>query len=167
MAVLGLGGLGHLALQYAKALGLETIALTGTAGKKDELKRLGADDVVVAGEHAGKALLVAGGADIILATTNSGTHVTQALSGLRPEGRLVNMGLLDTPIQADSVDFLMGQRRLIGSQQNRRTDLVEALELVAAGKVKPALEVYPLDQVNDVRDRLEAGKVRYRAVLNH
>ncbi len=167
VAILGLGGLGHLALQYAKALGMETIALTGTAGKKDELAKLGADEVVVAGEHAGKALLAAGGADIILATTNSGAHVTQALAGLRPEGRLVNMGLLDTPIQADSVDFLMGQKRLAGSQQNRRSDLIEALELVARGKVKPALEVYPLDKVNEVRERLEAGKVRYRAVLNH
>ena len=167
VAVLGLGGLGHLAVQYAKALGLEVFALTGSAAKKDEARRLGADQVIVAGDDLGRALLDAGGADVILGTTNSAAHATQALRGLRPEGRMVNMGLVDGAIQADPMHFLSNQVRLVGSRQNQRRDLVEALVLAASGKVKPMIEVYPLDRVNEVRDRLEAGKVRYRAVIKH
>ena len=167
VAVLGLGGLGHLAVQYAKALGLEVFALTGSAAKKDEARRLGADQVIVAGDDLGRALLDAGGADVILGTTNSAAHATQALRGLRAEGRMVNMGLVDGAIQADPMHFLSNQVRLVGSRQNQRRDLVEALVLATSDKVKPMIEVYPLDRVNEVRDRLEAGKVRYRAVIKH
>lgn len=165
VAVVGLGGLGHLALQYSKALGLETLVLTGNASKTEEAKKLGADDVVVGGSDFGKALRKAGGADVVLGTTNSALQATQALTGLRPEGRFVNMGLVDGPIAADSVAFLVGQIRLVGSQQDERRDLVEALELHAKGKAKCMLEVSPLEKVNAVRERLEAGKVRYRSVL--
>jgi len=167
VAVLGIGGLGHLAVQYARALGLEVIAVTGNPDKKEEARKLGANDVVIASDGLGQALLEAGGADVILGTTNSAAHATQALRGLRPEGRMVNMGLVDGPIQADAGHFLSSQVRLIGSKQNHRRDLVEALDLAAAGKVKPRIEVYPLDKINEARDRLEAGKVRYRAVIKH
>ncbi len=165
VAVLGIGGLGHLAIQYAHVLGLEVLALTGTAAKRDDARKLGADEVIVAEGDLGAALLAAGGADVILATTNSAAHATQALGGLRPEGRLVNMGALDGPIQADSLLMLSRQLRLVGSMQNDRRDLVEALDLVASGKVKPWIERYPLDRANDVRERLAEGRVRYRAVL--
>src|SRR2546422_1763230 len=165
VAVLGIGGLGHLAIQYAKALGLETYALTGTAAKKKEALELGADEVIVASGDLGAALSAAGGADVILGTTNSAAHATQALTGLRPEGRLVNMGALDGPIQADARFLLGRQARIVGSMQNHRRDLVEALELAASGRVRPWIERYPLEKVNEVRARLEAGKVRYRAVL--
>lgn len=166
VAILGVGGLGHLALQFARALGLETVAVTGQESKRAELRELGADDVVVTdGKHVGQALLAAGGADVILSTTNSAEQISQAALGLRPEGRLVGMGLAVGPFQPDLMDFMIYQKKLIGSTQHRRSDLLEALDLVASGKVAPKLEIYPLDKVNEVRDRLEAGKVRYRAVL--
>jgi len=167
VAVLGLGGLGHLALQFAHALGLSTIALTGQASKTEELRRMGADEVLVAGDDPGKALADAGGADVILSTTNSSKQVGSAFRALRPEGRLVNMGVADAPIAVDPMTLMMGQRQLRGSSQDERSDLYEALQLVASGKVKPVLETYPLEQANAVRDRLAAGKVRYRAVLLH
>jgi D-arabinose 1-dehydrogenase-like Zn-dependent alcohol dehydrogenase len=167
VAVLGLGGLGHLAVQYAKALGLETVALTGSDHKRDEARALGADLVVVAGQHAGRSLAAAGGADVIVSTTNSAAHVSQAFSALRPGGRLVNLGALDGPIQVDPTVLMFPDKRLIGSTQGPRSHLVEALALAAAGKVKPMIEQYPIDQVNEVRDRLAAGQVRYRAVFTH
>ncbi len=168
VAILGLGGLGHLALQYAHALGLTTFALTGQAGKRDELRRMGADEVLVAGADPGKALAAAGGADVILSTTNSARQVASALQGLRPRGRLVNMGVTtDGPIAVDVMSLTLGQRQLRGSSQDERADLYEALQLVASGKVKPAVESYPLGEANAVRERLAAGKVRYRAVLLH
>jgi D-arabinose 1-dehydrogenase-like Zn-dependent alcohol dehydrogenase len=168
VGVLGVGGLGHLALQYARALGLETWAITGQANKAAELKAMGASDVLVGGAEPGKAMTDAGGFDIVLSTTNAGKQVASAFEGLRPKGRLVNMGVAtDGPIPMSAMSLLVGQGQLRGSSQDERSDLIEALELVASGKVKPALEVYPLEKVNEVRERLEAGKVRYRAVLKH
>jgi len=168
VAVLGLGGLGHLALQYSHALGLETLAVTGQGGKKDELTKMGAHEVIMGGDDPGKALNAAGGVDIILSTTGASKQVASAFAGLRPGGRFVNMGLVtDGPIPIDSMTLMFGQRQLRGSSQDERSDLWEALQLVASGKVKPVIETYPLEEANAVRDRLEAGKVRYRAVLLH
>jgi D-arabinose 1-dehydrogenase-like Zn-dependent alcohol dehydrogenase len=165
VAVLGVGGLGHLAVQYSRALGLETVAITGQADKKKELRELGADDVIVAGDDPGKSLREAGGADIVLSTTNSAKQVASTFGGMRAGGRLINMGLPDAAIPIDPMALMFGQRQLRGSTQDERSDLREALVLVAQGKVKPILETYPLDRVNDARERLESGKVRYRAVL--
>jgi D-arabinose 1-dehydrogenase-like Zn-dependent alcohol dehydrogenase len=167
VAVLGVGGLGHLAVQYAKAVGLETFAITGQADKKQELVGLGADEVVLSGDDPGKALGDAGGADIILSTTNSARQVASAFNGLRPGGRLINMGLTDGPIAIDPMTLTIGQRQLRGSSQDERADLAEALAHVARGKVKPMIELYPLERVNEARERLASGKVRYRVVLQH
>lgn len=167
VAVLGLGGLGHLALQFSHALGLATFAITGQAGKAAELRAMGADEVLIGGDDPGRALAAAGGADVILSTTNSARQVASAFRALRPGGRLVNMGVTDGPIAVDVMALMMGQRQLRGSSQDERSDLYEALQLVAAGKVRPAIETYPLAQANAVRERLAAGKVRYRAVLLH
>jgi D-arabinose 1-dehydrogenase-like Zn-dependent alcohol dehydrogenase len=165
VAVLGVGGLGHLAVQFSHALGLETIAITGQANKTKELKELGADEVVIAGDDPGKALLAAGGADIVLSTTNSGKQVAQTFEGLRPGGRFINMGVPEAAIAINPMTLMWGQRQLRGSSQDERSDLFEALQLVARGKVKPILETYPLARANEARERLESGKVRYRAVL--
>ena len=77
------------------------------------------------------------------------------------------MGLTDGPLAIQPTVLMFGQRQLRGSTQDERSDLFEALSLVAKGKVKPVLETYPLERANEARDRLEAGKVRYRAVLLH
>ena len=165
VAVLGVGGLGHLAVQLARAVGLETVAITGQADKAKELRELGADEVVLAGDDPGKALRDAGGADIVLSTTNSARQIASTFAGLRPGGRFINMGLPDGPIAIDPMVLMFGQRQLRGSSQDERSDLYEALQLVASGKVKPIVETYPLARANDARERLESGKVRYRAVL--
>jgi D-arabinose 1-dehydrogenase-like Zn-dependent alcohol dehydrogenase len=167
IAVLGVGGLGHLAVQLSKAVGLETVALTGQANKYAELRALGADEVLVTGDDPGSALRDAGGADVILSTTNSARQIGAALKGLRPGGRLVNMGLADAAISIDPMTLLFGQRQIRGSAQDERRDLFDALALVAAGKVTPKIESYPLAEANTALERLAAGKVRYRAVLHH
>jgi D-arabinose 1-dehydrogenase-like Zn-dependent alcohol dehydrogenase len=169
VAVLGLGGLGHLGLQLSKALGLETFAITGQADKKAELTSLGADEVLVAGAGAdpGAALRDAGGADVILSTTNSAKQIVAAFGGLRPGGRFVNLGVPDGPLEIDPRTLMWGSRQLRGSSQDERSDLYEALTLAAAGKVKAKIELYPLARVNEALARLQAGKVRYRAVLQH
>jgi D-arabinose 1-dehydrogenase-like Zn-dependent alcohol dehydrogenase len=167
VAVVGLGGLGHLALQLSKAVGLETFAVTGQADKKAELVAFGADEVLLAGDDAGAALKEAGGADVILSTTNSAKQIAAAFNGLRAGGRYINMGVPDGPLTISSQTLMWGQRQLRGSSQDERSDLYEALTLAAAGKVKPKIELYPLARANEARERLAAGKVRYRAVLQH
>jgi D-arabinose 1-dehydrogenase-like Zn-dependent alcohol dehydrogenase len=165
VAVIGMGGLGHLALQIAKALGHETIAITSSENKRAECKLLGADEVLVVKSHAGKELAALGGADVVLSTSNGMAQVSQVVSGLRPEGRLVSMSIGAGAIEADPMTILGGQLSIIGSMQNDRADLIEILDLVAAGKVKPMLEVYPFAKINEAIARLAAGDVRYRAVV--
>lgn len=105
------------------------------------------------------------GERVVLSTTNSAKQVSSAFSGLRAGGRFINMGLPDGAIAIDPMVLMFGQRQLRGSSQDERSDLFEALNLVASGKVKPILETYPLARANEARERLESGKVRYRAVL--
>jgi 2-desacetyl-2-hydroxyethyl bacteriochlorophyllide A dehydrogenase len=165
VAVVGIGGLGHLAIQIAKAFGHEVVAVTGTESKKTEARELGADEVVVAGDNAGQSLMKVGGADVIVCTSNSAKHVSQALGGLRPNGRLVTAGALDGPITFQSFELMFPPRAVIGGTQGDRRDLVDLLALLQQKRIKPMLELYTLDQVNEVIARQEAGKVRYRAVM--
>ncbi|MDF2695249.1 MAG: alcohol dehydrogenase, partial [Labilithrix sp.] len=167
VAVLGVGGLGHLAVQLSKAIGLETLAITGQANKRAELLALGADDVLIAGDDPGKALREAGGADVVVSTTNSAKQISQVVAGLRPRGRLINTGVADGAITLDPLSTMLMRLEFRGSTPNARSDLAEVLALAARGKVKPQIEVDPLEQANEARERLESGKVRYRAVLQH
>ena len=167
VAVLGLGGLGHLALQVAKAMGHETIAVTGSPDKTASLRSLGADDVLVIRDHVGRELEAIGGVDVILSASNSMQQNGEALHGLRDEGRFVTMAIGTEPIPVDPTLALMKQLVVKGSQMNGRRDLVDMLDLVAAGTVRPLLEVYPLEEVNTAFERLDRGRVRYRAVLTH
>jgi alcohol dehydrogenase len=160
VAVVGLGGLGHLALQYAKATGHHTTAVTHSKDKEKQLRELGADDVVA----DGAALKRAGGADVILATSNSFDAVTDSIQALRPDGRVVVMGVDAKPLTVPT-SILWVRGRIIGSSQNDPDHLYEALQLVAAGKVKVVTETYRLDEIPKAYDRVAEGKVRYRAVV--
>ena len=90
---------------------------------------------------------------------------SQAFHGLRPGGRLITTAVSAEPIEVDPIPMLFKQTSVIGSAHNDPLDLVDILKLTAEGKVKPALEVYRLDELNDVMVRLADGKVRFRAVV--
>ena len=165
IAVIGIGGLGHLAVQIAKAHGHDVIAVTASEQKRAEALVLGADDVLVIREHAGNELMNMGGANVVLSTSNNMRHNGEILSGILPEGRLVSMAIDAAPIAIDPLLLLDRQISVIGSQQSGREDLVEILSLAAAGRVRPKLEVYALAEINAVMQRLSEGKVRYRSVL--
>jgi len=167
IAVIGIGGLGHLALQIAKAWGHEVVAITNSANKEKDARDLGADEVLVVKDHVGQELLEMGGADIVLSFSPSMKQNSQALQGLRPDGRLVTTAVSAEPIQIDPVPTLFKQTSVIGSAQNDPADLVDILQLAAAGKVKPVLETYRLDEIASVMVRLAEGKVRHRAVISH
>lgn len=167
VCVLGVGGLGHMAVQLAVALGLETVALTTSPDKAEYATELGAAAGILAGDDPGKALAEAGGADIILATTTSADLVASVVSGLRYAGRLVTMGVTGPLTITDMTTLLFKQCSVKGSTHNNRADLVEVLRLIAAGTVRPRIETFPIAEINEVRKKVEAGQVRYRAILQH
>jgi alcohol dehydrogenase len=160
VAVVGIGGLGHLALQYAKASGFTTIAVTKSKDKEKMIRDLGADEVVESGEK----LLATGGADVLLATSNSWAAAADAAKGMRPGGRVILMGV--GPEQFNSNPELMFKRvRVMGSSQNGPEYLYEALDYAAKGKVRVVAETYKLDEIAKAYDRVAEGKVRFRAVI--
>jgi alcohol dehydrogenase len=161
VAVLGIGGLGHLAVQYAKAAGFVTIAVSHSPEKDALIRSLGADEVV----RDGAGLLRAGGADIVLSTSNSTDAMVDSIQGLRPDGRLVTMGADVKPLIISLTDLIMRRIKIIGSQQNGPEYLYEALDFVARGKVKVIAETYKLDEINRAYDRVEKGQARFRAVI--
>src|SRR3989449_8921931 len=161
VAVLGIGGLGHLAVQYAKAAGFETVAVSHSPDKDKLVRDPGADEII----RDGKGLVAAGGADIILGTSNSNDAMADAMQGLRPDRRFVWMGCESKPLPVSPADLIVRRIKIVGSQQNGREYLYEALDYVAKGKVKVIAETYPLAEVNRAYDRVAEGKVRFRAVI--
>ena len=161
VAVVGIGGLGHLAVQYAKAAGFETIAISRSADKDTLIRQLGADEIV----RDGQGLTRAGGADVILGTSNSTDAMADTIQGLRPDGRLVVMGFEAKPLQVSPGDLIARRIRILGSTQNGPEYLHEALELAAKGKVKVIAETYRLDEIQKAYERVEKGQVRFRAVV--
>jgi alcohol dehydrogenase len=161
VAVVGIGGLGHLAVQYAKASGFTTIALSRSPDKGTFIRELGADEIV----RDGKGLLDAGGAEVILGTSNSVEAMADSIQGLRPDGRFVLMGFEPKPLAVSPADLIMKRIRIIGSQQNHPEFLFEALDFAAKGKVKVIVETYKLDEITRAYERVAQGKVRFRAVV--
>jgi alcohol dehydrogenase len=161
VAVIGVGGLGHLAVQYAKAAGFTAIAVSRSPDKDKLIRSLGADEIV----RDGKGLADIGGADIVLGTSNSNDAMTDSIQGLRPDGRFVLMGFEAKPLPLSPGDLIMKRIRVIGLQQNGREYLYEALDYAAKGKVKTIAEIYSLNDISKAYQRVVEGKARFRAVI--
>jgi D-arabinose 1-dehydrogenase-like Zn-dependent alcohol dehydrogenase/uncharacterized protein (UPF0276 family) len=170
VGVLGLGGLGHLAIQVARAEGHEVIAITSSASKRRGAMELGASDVLVVQDDVGRELAAIGGLDVLLGTSNDLGATSRALAGLRPEGTLVTMGLPSVEPSQLVLDprRMMGRGlSVIGGKQGPREDLHDLLAYAARGEVRPVVETYPITQVARAMQRLSEQRVRYRAVLLH
>jgi propanol-preferring alcohol dehydrogenase len=165
-AVLGVGGLGHMAVQIASAMGAEVIAITSTEAKRDLATQLGAHHVVTGGSGEISAkLLELGGADVVLSTTLDFQSIRDVLRGVRPLGTLVLTGLTGGRLPLDPRTFILAQQRIIGSNIGSRCDLQELLDLAGRSNIRPMTETYALDEVNQVFERLQNNQVRFRAVL--
>ena len=165
VAVAGIGALGHLAVQYAKACGFETVAITTSPDKHDVARDLGADLVVADGQQ----LREAGGADVIIATSPSHTAAAQALAGLRVGGRLVLAGIdgqeAFSIASAATHPFFALDQKILGATHNGPELLREALDIAASGKVTPLVESFAKEDVAEAADRVGKGEVRFRAVV--
>ena len=162
VAVVGIGALGHLGIQYSKAAGFETIAVTHSKDKEELAHKLGADSVVPDGD----ILLKEGGADVILSTSNSYKATADSIKALRPDGRIILMGVSTTEPLAISPEILFKRGHIIGSTQNDREHLYEALDYVAKGKVRVMTEIFPLEDISNAYDKVANGNVRFKAVIH-
>ena len=162
VVVVGIGALGHLGIQYSKAAGFETIAVTHSKDKEELAYKLGADSVV----PDGGILLKEGGADVILSTSNSYKATADSIKALRPDGRVILMGVSTTEPLAISPEILFKRGHIIGSTQNDREHLYEALDYVARGKVRVMTEIFPLEDITNAYDKVANGNVRFKAVIH-
>lgn len=164
VAILGIGGLGHLGIAIAKAMGAEVYAVTGTPDKQDLAKQLGA---TMAGDAATivAELQQAGGAHVALHTANGLGPVGQVLPGMAKQGAIVLTSGDGDQLPIPPGMFTGLQLRVIGSFYGSRQDLREVLELAERHNIRPIVETYALAEVNAAHARLRAGDVRYRGVL--
>jgi alcohol dehydrogenase len=163
-AVVGIGGLGHLGLQYLRALGIETVAVTRNPDKRHQLEDLGADHVLVAEPGGvGEALRAFGGVDAIINTAN-GTD-PRLLRGLRPYGRLCLVGQSHEALRVTPTEAIFGRIRVIGSSQGPRARLGEMLALHARSGARTLVERFALDDARDALRRVAEGEPRFRAVI--
>lgn len=162
----GLGGLGHMALQYAKAAGATTIGVDVQEHSLELAKKLGADELInAASQDVGKTAQKLGGADIVIATAVSAKAFRASFDALKPGGKLVIVGLPPEEMPIPVFDLVLQGKSVIGSIVGTRKDLEEALDLAARGLVKCNYAVEPLEAVNDIFGRMQAGKIDGRVVL--
>lgn len=164
VGVIGVGGLGHLALQFARAWGCEVSALSSSTGKSDEARSLGAHHVLDTNDPA--ALDEAAGRfDFLLNTVSGDIDWARCVAALRPRGTLVTVGVPNSPI-AIPASLLMGaQRRLAGSPVGSPDMIRRMLDFAATFRVAPVIERFALAEINEALAKMAANRMRYRAVL--
>jgi len=166
VAVLGLGGLGHLGVQYARAMGFEVVAIARGADKDDFARKLGASRYLDSErEDAAAALTALGGARVVLATAPSATAIAALVPGLGIEGCLLIVAAPFEPMQIGALDLISRTRRIQGWASGTAADSADALAFAARTGVRPILERFPLADAQAAVDRMMSGKARFRAVL--
>jgi alcohol dehydrogenase, propanol-preferring len=166
VAVLGIGGLGHLGVQYARQMGFEVVAIARGADKDDLAKKLGAHHYIDSGAtDPATALQALGGAQIVLITASSGKVVTETFKGLRPGGVSIVLGVGPEPIQVSTMDLIFGSRKLEGALTGNPATGDETLRFSALAGVAAMIETLPLEKAAEAYARMMAGKARFRMVL--
>ncbi|GAX72598.1 hypothetical protein CEUSTIGMA_g54.t1 [Chlamydomonas eustigma] len=162
VSVIGIGGLGHLALQFAAALGAEVTAISTSPDKEAEARKFGATNFVV-GEEGCKA--ISGTQDVVINTVSSKNDYEAQMALLRPDGTLCIVGLPVDKITVGVLDVVFNQKKICGSIVGGRSDMAEMLQFAAIKGIKPQCETMPLSQVNEAVQKVLANKARYRIVL--
>lgn len=166
VGVIGIGGLGHLALQFMNKWGCEVTAFTSSANKEAEARSMGAHHVVNSKDSTAMAAL-AGKFDFILNTTNANLDWNAYLAALGPKGRLHTVGTVPDPIPAPAFTLITGQKSISGSPLGSPATLQDMLEFCARHNIAPVTEEFAMRDVNAALKHLHDGKARYRVVLKH
>jgi len=166
VAVQGIGGLGHLGVQYARKMGFETVALGRGKDKESLSKKLGAhyyidSDVVDPVAELQKL----GGARVILATAPSAKAISSVVGGLGVNGNLLIPAAPSDPLSVNVLPLIMGRRQISGWYSGTARDSQDTLDFSALSEVHPMIEKFPLSSVAEAYERMHSGKVRFRVVL--
>lgn len=166
VAVLGLGGLGHLGVQFANKLGYETVAIARGAARADLATQLGAHHYIdSATGNVAEQLQARGGAKVVLATAASSEAMSATIDGLRPGGELIVIGASPEPIQISPLQLIPSSRTVHGHPSGTAREVEETLRFAALTGVRPMTETRPLDDVQAAYDRMLSGDARFRMVL--
>jgi len=166
VAVQGIGGLGHLGVQFASKFGFETVAIGRGADKKELALKLGARIYLdSAAQDVAKELIGLGGARAILATAPDGKAMGSLIDGLGAGGKLVIVGASADPFAVTSFQLIMAHRSIVGWPSGTSIDSEDTLRFAAASGARPMIETFPLERAADAYDHMMSGKVRFRSVL--
>jgi D-arabinose 1-dehydrogenase-like Zn-dependent alcohol dehydrogenase len=166
VAVQGIGGLGHLGVQYARQMGFKTIALGRGKDKEPLAKKLGAHQYIDSNVVDTVAeLQKLGGARVILATAPSAKAISAVVDGLGVNGNLLVPAAPSDPLTVSVMPLIMGRRSISGWYSGTARDSQDTLEFSAFNRVHPMIEKYPLSRVSEAYERMHSGKVRFRVVL--
>ena len=167
VAIQGLGGLGHLGVQYAKKLGFRVAAIARGTEKSELAVSLGADHYIdSASVDPGVALTELGGAAAVIATAASGASMSPLIAGLRPRGTLVVVGAAPDPVQVATSDLIFGGRRVVGSLTGSAAENEDNLAFCLARGVTPMIEAMPFVDAPKAYERMMNGHARFRVVLD-
>jgi len=166
VAVQGIGGLGHLGVQYARQMGFQTIALGRGKDKEPLAKKLGAQHYLDSdvGDPV-KELQKLGGARVILATAPSAKAISSVVEGLGVDGNLLVPAAPNDPLTISVLPLIMGRRRVSGWYSGTARDSQDTLEFSALSGVHPMIEKFPLSRAAEAYGKMLSGKVRFRVVL--
>jgi propanol-preferring alcohol dehydrogenase len=166
VAIQGVGGLGHLGVQFARAMGFRVVAIERSTDRTDLARQLGAHHYINSeAEDPAAALQALGGATLILATAPSGKAMSPLIGGLIPRGRMVAVGVGVDSIDVDSAALVLSSRSVEGSLTGKAIDGEDTLAFSVLGKIRPLIETMPLEQAADAYARMMEGKARFRMVL--
>ena len=165
VGVVGIGGLGHMALLFLKAWGCEVTAFTSSESKREEARTLGAHRVVSSRDSAAMRAL-AGSLDLIIDTVNVQLDWPALMATLAPKGRLHIVGAVLDPIPVDAMGLLLGQQEVSASPTGSPSAMATMLDFAARHQILPWVEHFPMSRVNDAFEHLRAGNPRYRIVLD-
>jgi uncharacterized zinc-type alcohol dehydrogenase-like protein len=164
VGVVGIGGLGHMGLQFARAFGCEVTAFSTSKDKEAEARELGAHNFVNTREN-GEIKKAAGSLDLILSTVSADQDFQSFIAMLRPKGTMVVLGAAPSPMQISGFSLIGGQKAIAGSPTGSPRDLYEMLDVAARHKVKAITEKFAMKDANKAVEKVKKNQVRYRAVL--
>ena len=166
VAILGIGGLGHLGIQFAAKMGFKTIAIARGKDKEELVRKLGARQYIDSKlQNPVEELVKLGGAKIILGTVPSGEAMGEVLGGLAINGKLIMIGASNEPLEVSPIFFLSGRRSVAGWPAGTSIDSQDTLSFSVLSGVWSMNEVFPLDRASEAYDLMMSGKARFRAVL--
>jgi uncharacterized zinc-type alcohol dehydrogenase-like protein len=164
VGVIGIGGLGHLALQFARAMGARVMAFSTSPHKELEAHRFGAHDFIVA-SRSEELKRVGASCDLLLATAPAQIDWAAYMNVVRPKGSLAVVGVPPGEVSVPVTSLIDGDRGIRGSATGSRTTMREMLEFAARHHIRPKIEVMPMREVNAAIEKVRANKARYRIVL--